>query len=34
MNNFELITFANADELARAAANAWLKQIPFDNFPA
>jgi len=24
MHNFELISFANADELARAAASAWL----------
>lgn len=27
MNNFELISFANADELARAAAGAWLDEI-------
>jgi hypothetical protein len=27
MENFELISFANADELARAAANAWPSKI-------
>jgi 6-phosphogluconolactonase len=27
MHNFELISFANADELARAAASAWLDEI-------
>jgi hypothetical protein len=25
LQNFELISFANADELARAAASAWLE---------
>ena len=27
MTNFELISFANAAELAHAAANAWLNEI-------
>jgi 6-phosphogluconolactonase len=27
MQNFELLSFANADELARAAASAWLDEI-------
>jgi 6-phosphogluconolactonase len=27
MQNFELISFASADELARAAANAWLDEM-------
>ncbi|HTX21042.1 MAG TPA: 6-phosphogluconolactonase [Candidatus Aquilonibacter sp.] len=31
MGNFELISFANADELARAAANAWLDEIESAN---
>ena len=31
MNNFELITFASADELARAAAGAWLDEIEAAN---
>ena len=31
MNNFELISFASADELARAAAGAWLDEIESAN---
>jgi 6-phosphogluconolactonase len=31
MKNFELISFANADDLARAAANAWLDEIESAN---
>src|ERR1035437_1416053 len=31
MQNFELISFANADELARAAASAWLDEIEAAN---
>jgi 6-phosphogluconolactonase len=31
MNNFELISFASADELARAAAGAWLDEIETTN---
>jgi|GEM_PF-4087894 hypothetical protein len=27
MQNFELISFANADELAARAASAWLDEI-------
>ena len=32
--NFELISFANADELARAAASAWLDEIAAANHAA
>jgi 6-phosphogluconolactonase len=31
LKNFELISFANADELARAAASAWLDEIAATN---
>jgi 6-phosphogluconolactonase len=31
MNHYELISFANADELARAAATAWLDEIEAAN---
>jgi 6-phosphogluconolactonase len=31
MKNFELLNFANADELARAAANAWLEEVESAN---
>ena len=31
MANFELLTFASADELARAAAGAWLDEIAAAN---
>ena len=31
MQNFEFISFANADELARAAASAWLDEIESAN---
>jgi 6-phosphogluconolactonase len=31
VNNFELISFANADELARAVASAWLDEIAAAN---
>ncbi len=31
MHNFELISFASADELARAAAGAWLDEIAAAN---
>ena len=31
MNKFELLTFPNADELAKAAANAWLDEIEAAN---
>lgn len=31
MSNFELISFASADELARAAASAWLDEIEAAN---
>ena len=31
MDNFELISFASADELARAAASAWLDEIAAAN---
>ena len=31
MKNFELISFASADELARAAASAWLDEIEAAN---
>lgn len=31
MNNFELLSFSNADELAKAAASAWLDEIEAAN---
>ena len=31
MQNFELLSFANADELAHAAASAWLDEIESSN---
>src|ERR1035437_2893996 len=31
MQNFELLSFASADELARAAASAWLDEIELAN---
>ncbi|HSY75129.1 MAG TPA: 6-phosphogluconolactonase, partial [Dongiaceae bacterium] len=34
MQNFELISFANADELAARAASAWLDEIAAANHAA